>query len=299
MTSVEDEEEELFPNLMALVFALVTLVVYFLFLKPTAAPSPPPTRTAGATTARRRRTPTNNNNNNNNAGPPSWNQPDRPRPTQHYMSEAAMEVLENCRTRPPHVSTVVDRVGFGGASVLVDGLVSFSHTPASSLSSASSPASSSSSPTGSSLRPERAKILSRLVATLPGDTMVPPPAKGSTVVVSLSQSHLLEEQDQVSRCLLVLGTWYNMIVLVEVKDDKVEKDTLVKPLRKGVSEQALPTHRILLCQSVTGRVALVRQLARVALVVDWEEEVSKQLERFGYKVALVPQGLGTLLDKSA
>ena len=129
--------------------------------------------------------------------------------------------------------------------------------------------------------------------------MVPPPAKGSTVVVSLSQSHLLEEQDQVSRCLLVLGTWYNMIVLVEVKDDKVEKDTLVKPLRKGVSEQALPTHRILLCQSVTGRVALVRQLARVALVVDWEEEVSKQLERFGYKVALVPQGLGTLLDKSA
>jgi hypothetical protein len=73
-----------------------------------------------------------------------------------------------------------------------------------------------------------------------------------------------------------------------------DKDTIVSKL--NVKDQVLPKHRILLAQTVTGRVALVRQLSRVELVVDWDKEVSSQLERFGYKVALVPQGLGSVLD---
>lgn len=54
-----------------------------------------------------------------------------------------------------------------------------------------------------------------------------------------------------------------------------------------LSESVLPSHRIMVSSSsITGRVALVRQLSTVELVVDYDPEIKTQLERFGYKVAI-------------
>jgi hypothetical protein len=105
-----------------------------------------------------------------------------------------------------------------------------------------------------------------------------------------------------------LATFYNVIVLVAV-DSTVLGDTtsnttnnkndaftklhaqVVGQLRSAyqsvLSEDILPSHRILLSSTITGRVALVRQLSKVALVVDWDPSVKEQLTRFGHSVTLV------------
>jgi hypothetical protein len=124
------------------------------------------------------------------------------------------------------------------------------------------------------------------------------------VVVAISQADITPDSS-LSRVLFVLGTYYNLLVIVgvenvttDVKDDNDDNDKetkawiLAKLLRDNkddeLNDKVLPLHRILLSRNITGRVALVRQLNKVALVVDWDQDVSKQLQRFGYRVALVP-----------
>ncbi len=252
------EDEESFSSGSALLFALVSFVVYWVFLRPTAAPVAArqvvPTTTSTPRTARPRtpRTPLV-----------------AERSTSVRMSEAAEEILSECQSKPKHVASSMAIVGLGGSNVLLNesGLVAFSHTQAASVVPTDS----------SSLRQDRVKILSRLCT---GGSM--PPTKGETIVVSVSQA---DTGEPLSRILYALGTFYNLVVIVAVDSEKVDVVQLLR--RSLLSEEVLPSHRILRSSKVTGRVALVRQLSKVAFVVDWDSEVESQLTRFGYKVSLI------------
>lgn len=303
------EDEESFSSGSALLFAVVSFILYWLFLRPTAAPT---TGTGNTGTA----TPTNNHT----AGPTSTPRRPRPQPAaavhdaprvqhQYHMSQAAAEILSECQSKPKHVSSSIAAVGLGGSNVILSdsGLVAFAHTEAASVVSNDSAA---------SVRQERAKILSRLCHPHPGASAsgsssgaTPPPLKGSTLVVSISQA-TIKGSSCLPRILYVLGTFYNLVVIVGVDDSNILgnkggnaadgaalQTELVEQLRgsSSLSEDILPSHRILVASTVTGRVALVRQLAKVAMVVDWDPEVDSQLTRFGYKVALVPN-LSILLE---
>ena len=173
---------------------------------------------------------------------------------------------------------------------------------------------------------DRAKILSRLCSppkssgtstrsttttTTTSTLSLLPPSKGSTVVVAISQTDLGGVGGTndgncscISRVLDALATFYNVIVVVAVNDESNNNNNnnnnhnnrvslhsqVVQQLRSSsifLSEDVLPSHRILLASTVTGRVALVRQLSKVALVVDWDPTVKEQLTRFGFAVTLV------------
>ena len=300
-SSFLEEDEEISSSWTAILIAVVSLVLYCLFLRPT----------------------TKTQNSNNMATPPmrarqggsrrqfqrrEQNQPPREqlqqqqrrqqqpiRQTNSYLSEAAEEILVNCQTKPSHVITSSDKVGLGGRKVLVDGLVAFSHTKAGDI--------FTSTNSGSTIRTERAKVLSR-IASAPGVTMKTPPSKGSTVVVSLSSSRL-DDTANVSSFLYTLGSYYNLIVIIHVhnidgnnfKEQQQKRrqlqDRLLSPNNKQndtmrLTEDILPKHRILISSADTGRVALVRQLSKVELVIDFDSNVQSELGRFGYMVAVIP-----------
>ena len=269
------EDEESFSNVSAVLLALVSFVIYWVFLRPTATPAgarpvPPTTTTTTTTTSTPRtvrpRTP---------RGPAMMERPVLLGAVR--MSEAAEEVLSTCQSKPNHVACPTTVTGLGGSNILLNdsGLVAFSYTQAASV-----------VPTdATALRQDRIKILSRLCTS--GNL---PPSKGETMVLSVSQVDLGEP---LSRILYALGTFYNLVVIVGVVESdsnssSASTNNIVESLRTlGLSEEVLPSHRILRASKATGRVALVRQLSKVALVVDWESEVETQLSRFGFKVSLV------------
>jgi hypothetical protein len=286
---MSEEEEEAASSWTAIVFAILSLIFYWLFLKPTTAPTDL----------------TNNNENNTNGN----NAPTRRTPRQAprrqappdpqqrripalKLSEAAQELLISCQSKPPFVKTDKDRVGLGGMRVLVDGLVAFSHTNSSLIEGLDV----------DSLRGERAKILSRL-AIAPGMSISSPPGKGSTIVVAIPVVHLKVET--ISRVLYVLGTYYNLLVIcahdinvTSLKEQLEQRKKVEEEIysREELTIDILPKHRVLIASTITGRVALVRQLSRVELVIDFDESVQTELTRFGYKVAVIPQ-LHKLLEE--
>jgi hypothetical protein len=108
----------------------------------------------------------------------------------------------------------------------------------------------------------------------------------------------------IAKVLSNLASNYTLLLIVQVDSDKKNisttsftstqqlEDDIVQKVRGLVAsslldEVKLPSHRILLSSSSTGRIALVRQLATVEIVVDFDPTVQDQLERFGYKVAVV------------
>lgn len=289
-------------NWTAVVLAIVSLVFYWFFLKPTTTEdtgTPPVAVSDNNTNSRRVRS--------SPPQPPRRPAPqvmaDRRLPAPQNLSENALSVLLECQSKPSFVTTAQDKVGLGGIKALVDGLVAFVHTKA-----------SANTPNASS-RTERAKILSRLGSS-PGMTLSAPPSKGSTMVVSLpfltaTTTTTTTTEDSVSKLqhiLQVMGSYYNLIVIGSIdpskpapsslKEQQEQQDSLQKLLYTGdesLQESILPAHRILLASSKVGRIALVRQLVKVELVVDYQPEVQTELGRFGYKVAIIPQ-LGNLLD---
>jgi len=153
-------------------------------------------------------------------------------------------------------------------------------------------------------------------------TTTPPPPKGSTLVLAISYGMLpvllpesnighnssTSSADTISRVLYSLATFYNVILIVAIPEE--ESDThdkkrsyspkrheqVVSQLRSSssssstipfLSEDILPSHRILLSTTTKGRIALVRQLSKVAMVIDWDPIVQEQLTRFGYPVILL------------
>jgi len=177
--------------------------------------------------------------------------------------------------------------------------------------SGSSKPSSATSGTPSLLqRKERAKILSRLFAATNVDHAtkgVPaPPSKGSTFVIGVSQEKHLSDGGQRASLLRVirgLAAHYTVLLVVsplqKTGSDSSSYETTqalhasaLKLLRgddnSELSETLLPSHRVLLAGSATGRVALVRQLStNIGLTVDFETSVKEELERFGYEVSIV------------
>lgn len=378
----------------AFLFAFISLAIYLLFLRPTTngnnnnattqnssqqqqqqqAQPRAANRGPVAIPNRARRAAGGNNNTDINSTPgrpPNSLAGRQAARAQRPLCDAAAEILETCKATPPHfkpsatAAASFSQVKIGGTNVLIDGLVAFSHTRASSL--PSPPSSSQPGTAGTAtesdgaedeqqrarlLRQDRAKILSRLFANCSGGTVpasaggaVPaPPPKGSTLVVGLSWDQT--GSDTVSRVLDILATYYTVMVMVEVvpshasafgggirggsdgyKGEKSLHEEVVARLRgsscgagiggnatsqsnssssgggptgrRTLSEAVLPSHRILLASSVTGRVALVRQLASVELVVDYHPDVRNGLERFGYRVSLVSDWASTFASLSS
>jgi hypothetical protein len=294
----------------ALIFAIVSLVIYVLFLRPT-------------------RTTTNNNNaatqqinaaaRTERTGPrliPN-NTTGRTTPQQPFLQqrapaaavraqsipESAVEVLKSCLSKPPHVksSIVAARdLAIGGSNILMDGMVAFSSTHCGSNNGTDETAKKE-------MVRERAKILSQLFRSInTTSSATRPPSKGSTLVVGLSEVQLSSSDDArvIAKVLSNLASNYTLLLIVQVDSDKKNisttsftstqqlEDDIVQKVRGLVAsslldEVKLPSHRILLSSSSTGRIALVRQLATVEIVVDFDPTVQDQLERFGYKVAVV------------
>lgn len=292
-------QEDPTSNWTAVILAVFSLIFYWFFLKPTAVNEPPPP--SPNTSSRRLR---HNSNNTPQRRPQAPNntplvQPDRRLPAPQNLSENALAVLIDCQSKPSFVTTSQDRVGLGGHKALMDGLVAFGHTEASTYSTGNT----------SEGRTERAKVLSRLGSSK-GLSLTAPPSKGSTMVVNLPFWTDKDENNDASKLqqiLRVLGSYYNLIVIgsmdpskpapSSLKEEQEQQESLQRLLYSDdvLNESILPSHRILLAASKVGRIALVRQLVKVELVVDYQSEVQTELGRFGYKVAIVPQ-LGKLLD---
>lgn len=340
MVDSMESEQEVFSSTSAIVFALISLVVYWLFLRPTADAQPPGSTQqqqqqqghATATSIRDRGARPRLAARGEGAGggrDPAvaqlqqqeqmmraipWlavqqqqqlHRGNAPNANTPNISSAAAEVLQECASKPWHVTSPVEVAGLGGSNILTEsGLVAFNHTQAnfsaSNKDGGTAPTSSTTS-VASKLRPDRAKILSRLCQS---GGINPPPAKGATLVVSVSKDLIEGSSPSLRRALLVLGTFYNLVLIVAVDEKNINKNgknDLVAQLRGEIPENdkesldnleflpesVLPSHRILLSSTVTGRVALVRQLNKVAMVVDWDDSVETQLSRFGYKVVLV------------
>jgi hypothetical protein len=161
-------------------------------------------------------------------------------------------------------------------------------------------------------RKNRARIFARLFSLTATDDGVkkPPPNRGANIVVTVYPSDA--SCDKLQKALMLLGTYYNLFVLVDASDlgDKSMKEQreFVKTFREEMihintqqtkaesshqlNDQILPLHRIVFLSTTAGRVAFVRQLNGVELVVDGEEKVTKELSRFGHRVLVYPKGGG-------
>lgn len=195
---------------------------------------------------------------------------------------------------PSHLSTQsAMTLTPGGSNVLVDGLLAFRHGKASSYEQ------SLDSETQTANRKQRARILSRLLDRSNhkggASSLSAPPSKGSTVVVSIPAEDA--GCPKLRRVLYLLATFYNLLVIFAIKQDetsnrKQERDAMRAKLRgaKGDADQLppdiLPDQRIVQASTSTGRVAFVRQLQRIELVLEFDRDVEEQLQRFGYKVVV-------------
>jgi len=176
---------------------------------------------------------------------------------------------------PPHASKA--------DALLVDGMVSFRHSTAVSYEVGFDAEAIATN------RKERARVLSRILA-LDVSSSSTPPARGTTAVVSIP----VEDVDcaKLRRILYLLGTYFNLVVVLSVGDaaSPGDIDAYIAKLRgpdpKALPREILPDHRIVAAQSRMGRIALVRQLGRVEVVLDHETAMKDELDRFGFKVLL-------------
>jgi hypothetical protein len=206
----------------------------------------------------------------------------------------------------------------GGFNLLSDGLVSFRHCAASSYEQTRLDADRQ-----NANRKERARVLSRLLDldaaaseaqpkggnraanSSNGGGILPPPPKGATLVVSIPSSDV--GCAKLRRVLFLLATYYNLFVILVVPPSSTEINRVeaVAKLRGSGSQHpaapdddddgslsldVLPDHRVVAASTTAGRVAFVRQLQRVELMLDFDPEVKGLLTRFGHKVVLYGQG---------
>ena len=193
-----------------------------------------------------------------------------------------------CSRVPPHLSESTAKITqTGGANILSDGMVAFRHIKAASHESSLSPEMQMTN------RKERAKVLSNLLAESNG-ALSSPPAKGGSVVLTVPVDEI--ECEKSRRIVYLLATYYNLLLIVSVDSSFQPKDmkNLIQRLRGSeegepenyLSPEVLPDHRVTASCSVTGRVAFVRQLQRIELVLDFDAEVKDNLSRFGHRVIL-------------
>lgn len=154
-------------------------------------------------------------------------------------------------------------------------------------------------------RRERARIFARMFSSQKGAR---PPNRGANIVVTIQHSDV--SCDKLQKTLYLLGTYYNLFVLVDGSggfDGSSDEEVMeyIKKLRAELlnqessdsdnsnqyklNAQIIPPHRIAFSSTSKGRIAFVRQLHGAELVVDCEEDVTKELERFGFRVLLYPK----------
>jgi hypothetical protein len=248
----------------SLVFGAITIVLYFLLVKPLMGG-----RAAVANTAVAGQAP--------NAAA-----------TGSLLDAATSKTAEKCTRTPLHVSPSSAALAVnGGSNILVDGMLAFKHGRA------AASEKQLSAPEQATNRKDRARILSILLAD---DSTATPPIKGSTIVISIIA------QDagcaKLAQALYLLATYYNLLVLVVVPSDfdsskAKDQANLLEKLRStskdtagGLTTNVLPDHRIVPCSTVAARVAFVRQVERIGLVIDFDPAVKDQLTRFGHRVVV-------------
>jgi len=149
-----------------------------------------------------------------------------------------------------------------------------------------------------------------------------PPNRGANVVVTVRHDEV--SCAKLQKALFLLGTYYNLFLLIDGSgaslcadgssgagigggsDGEKERREFIKKMRleilnQGTAEEdasskeyklnadVVPPHRIGVASTSKGRVAFVRQLHGTELVVDFDENVTKELERFGFRVLVYPQ----------
>jgi hypothetical protein len=285
-----DSDSSLFITVV--VVGLVSAALYFVLLRPLlpgTAQRAAPAGTAGAARGSAGQAAATANNNNNNA---NTNAPSIPK--------------EKCTRTPPHVAPGSAELAVnGGSNILIDGLLAFRHSRAALWEKKLDAAEQTVN------RKDRARILSRLLEEeIPASSSSSaPPAKGSTIVVSIPEEDV--GCSKLRRVLHLLATYYNLLVILAVPSapSKEERTTLIAKLRgleddddnkkkkKSSSSSSisaasaellpvdvLPDHRIIASSTSAGRVAFVRQVSRIELILDFDPEVKSILARFGHRV---------------
>ena len=174
-------------------------------------------------------------------------------------------------------------------------------------------------------RKERARIFARMFSTTSTSAAAKstsgpskPPNRGSNIVITIHHTDVIitstsnSVDSKLHKILYLLGTYYNVFVLVDASDvePKITKDKEVKEYIDKIrtqlytnnnsssnnineyqlNKQIIPNHRIIVTTTKSGRVAFVRQLADTQLVVDYDKEgVVKELERFGFRTLSYPR----------
>merc|ERR1712137_969437 len=115
---------------------------------------------------------------------------------------------------------------------------------------------------------------------------------GTTVVVGLPAADVV--CPKLSRIFFLLATYFNLIVVIcaDERDNVDDPETCIDKLLgdNKIPAEVLPRHRVLLSQSITGRVAICRQLGSVEFVLDYEPKIKTELTRFGFRVMVYGRG---------
>lgn len=194
-------------------------------------------------------------------------------------------VLNNCATSPSFLSATSR---LAGSKMLVDGLIPFRYTRAAEFEQSRS----AEGDVAAQNRKERARLLSRLLSLdVTGSHSTTPPSRGSALVVSIPAEDV--RCLKLRRIIYLFATYYNLLVILGGLPAETTTDdfaSLRAQLRGPDGEketlctEILPDHRIVAASTTTGRIAFVRQLARVELVLEFQEAVKTDLVRFGYRV---------------
>lgn len=243
-------------------FGVISLFVYFGLLRRRDADLASPATAAAA------RVPT--------VAPPDTRPQEKPSAT----------LKSTCTRFPPHLSEASSKITqSGGSNVLSDGMIAFRHNKVASHEATLSPEVQIRN------RKERAKVLSNLLADSKG-AVTSPPVKGGAIALAIPVEDL--DCEKLRRVVYLLATYYSLLVIVTVDSSMEPKEMkdVVQRLRGPADDptylapEILPHHRITASSSATGRVAFVRQLQRIELVLDFDAEVKDSLSRFGHRVIL-------------
>jgi len=167
-------------------------------------------------------------------------------------------------------------------------------------------------------RKQRARLFAKLFSIADR-----PPNRGSNVVVIIpyDDGGTVAKCHKLQKSLMLLGTYYNLFLLVDHKQQQKEGEEekeiddrdVVKRFRNDLlnvttttnenqssssatdtatkkndklTPQILPPHRIIFTSTPEGKVAFVRQLheAKLVLLGSKEDKVKVELERFGFRV---------------
>ena len=175
-------------------------------------------------------------------------------------------------------------------------------------------------------RKERARIFARMfspkakaAAAAAAAANARPPNRGANIVVTIQHTDV--SCSKLQKALFLLGTYYNLFLLIDTTESVGTRDEEIQEYTKKIRSQLLnihatdddegenndkndgedddndqyelnasilPQHRIAFSSTSKGRVAFVRQLHGTELVVDFDSEVAKELERFGFRALVYP-----------